>query len=161
MKQRHDGFADVYNKVVDWIEDVKQHEMTDIVDLVEQVKAYARAAEAIPEEKVKQFVDNFEHDLKDFYQQNQADMKHSIYLGVLNEAFWEKLAKMTDKSQVEWAELTEDFQHRGQYHSGDFIGFGLLECSNCHHRTEISHYSEVINCSECGGSDFVRLPLNP
>ena len=58
--------------------------------------------------------------------------------------------------------LLEDFfQHQGKYHSGDFIGFGLLECSNCHHKTEISHYSEVIDCSECGGKNFIRLPLNP
>mgnify|MGYP000586742207 FL=1 len=161
MSLRKDGFAEVYNKVVDWIEDVKQHEMTDIVELVEQVKAYAKAAEAIPEEKVKQFVDNFEHDLKDFYHQNQSDMKHSVYLGVLNEAFWEKLAQMTDRSKVEWAELVEDFQHQGKYQSGDFIGFGVLECIKCHHKVEVSHYSEVIDCSECGGQEFTRLPLSP
>jgi len=161
MSESKSGITNLYQRMSLWLDDIKQHELTDIVEFVEQFKLYAKAAESIPEEKIKQFVDNFEQDLKEFYQQNQAEIKHSSYLGLLNETFWSTLAMMTDKSQVEWAELVEDFEHQGQYQSGDSIGFGLLECNQCHHRIEISHYSEVSDCSECGNNTFVRLPLRP
>ena len=161
MAQEKSVISNLYNNMADWLEDVREHEVTQIVEFVEQFKTYAKAAESIPEEKVKQFVDNFEHDLKDFYQQNQQEAQHSSYLGLLNEAFWSKLAQMTDKSQVEWAELMEDLEHQGKYQTGDHIGFGLLECRKCHHKMEVSHYSEVIDCTECGHNEFYRLPLQP
>ena len=161
MEKEKSGFETIYDNALQWFEDVKQHEVTHIVEVVEQVKAYLSAAEAIPEDKVKQFINNFEHDLKEFYEQNQADIQHSVYIGLLNETFWAKLAQMTDKSQVEWAELTDDFKYHGQYHSGDFVGFGELECQKCHHKITILHLSEVVDCDECGGSKFTRLALMP
>lgn len=161
MTKENSVISNLYNNMADWLEDVKQHEVTQVVEFVEQFKSYAKAAESIPEEKVKQFVENFEQDLKAFYQQNQQEAQHSTYLGLLNETFWSKLAQMTDKSQVEWAELLEDFEHQGKYQTGDHIGFGVLECCNCKHQMEVSHYSEVIDCVECGGKDFYRLPLQP
>ncbi|NQY33587.1 MAG: zinc ribbon-containing protein [Alteromonadaceae bacterium] len=155
------GIEAIYDNVLKWIEDVKEHEVTHIVEVIEKFKAYLAAAEAIPEKKVQQFINNFENDLKEFYQQNQAEFQHSVYIGLLNETFWAKLAQLTDKSQVEWAELTEDFKHQGKYHTGDFIGFGELECQKCHHKRTILHFSEVTDCDECGGNEFVRLALMP
>lgn len=161
MKDEKKGFDSIYDNIVRWIDDVKQHEVTDIVEVVDRVKEYLGAAESIPEEKVKQFVANLEYDLNEFYQQNQAEIKHSTYLGLLNETLWEKLAQMTDKSQVEWAELVDDFKHEGEYVSGDYVGFGVLQCCQCDHQVEISHLSIVRDCLECGGKNFIRLPLNP
>jgi len=161
MTENKSGFETIYDNVYQWIADVNQHEVTQIVTIVERMKAYLSAAEAIPEEKVKQFVQNFEYDLIEFYQQNQAQIQHSVYLGILSETFWAKLAQMTDKSQVEWAELIEDFQHQGIYHTGDFIGFGELVCQQCQNKATILHLSEVHDCNECGGNKFIRLALTP
>ena len=126
MKSENSIFQTLYQAVVTWAEDVNQHEITDIVEKVAQSKLYLQAAEQLPEEKVKQFVDNLRFDLKEFIQQNHAQAKHSLYLGLLNESFWQNMQAITDKSQVEWSELDDDFKHHGEYKSGDFIGFGLM-----------------------------------
>ncbi len=154
------GIEKLYEKMASWLDDVKQHEFVNIVELIEKAKQVAVAAESLPEEKVTQFVQNLTYDLKEFYQLNQNQASHSIYLGILNETLWRALAKVTDQSQVEWAELCEDFDHDGEYNCGDVIGFGELECKNCHKTLSISHVSVVSECMHCQGTQFTRMPYH-
>lgn len=161
MANKSDPVGDIYQKLSHWLEDVKQHEVTQLVDFVEQAKQLAIAAESLPSERVSQFVDNFRYDLTEFGKQWQKDSEHSVYLGVLNETWWSTLAKMTDTTQIEWHELSDDFAHDGIYHSGDIIGFGELECCHCHEKVMITHRSEVVDCLSCGKKKFVRHSLSP
>ncbi|MFD1621098.1 zinc ribbon-containing protein [Thalassotalea marina] len=156
-----DRFSDFYQGMAQWLTDVKKHEVTQIVELVEQAKALLVAMEQLPEEKMKQFVDNFTYDLHEFYLQNQEQAKHSIYLALMRESFWALMAKITDQSQVEWAELTDDFKHHGVYKSGDVIGFGLLQCRQCRQSTPVTHMAKVVDCIHCGHNEFTRISLTP
>ncbi|WP_057831605.1 zinc ribbon-containing protein [Colwellia sp. TT2012] len=161
MSHQNDYFADIYKSLNNWLVSVKAEQKPHIDEFIKQAKLYANAAEAMSEEKLKQFTDNLKYDLHDFYQLNRSQAKHSLYLGLLNESLWDTLAKLTDKSQVEWAELIEDFNHDGLYKSGDFIGFGELQCQQCDEKITILHFSEIGDCVHCGSTDFIRLPLNP
>ncbi|WDE13350.1 zinc ribbon-containing protein [Thalassomonas haliotis] len=161
MAENKSGFERVYENLSAWFTDIKAHEITKVVEVVETAKGLLAAAESLPEERVRQFLDNFRYDLREFYRQNQSQAQHSVYLGLLNEEFWDTLAKMTDRSQVEWTELCDDLEHQGVYHSGDFIGFGVLECQHCHEKLTVSHFSEVADCMVCGGKSFVRHGLTP
>ncbi|MGB1197649.1 MAG: zinc ribbon-containing protein [Thalassotalea sp.] len=154
-------FTDFYHKLSLWLTDVKQHEVTQVVELVEQAKIILAAAEAIPEEKLTQFIDNFIYDLHEFYRQNQEQAKHSIFLALMNESFWALMSKVTDKSQVEWAELSEDFKHNGAYQEGDIVGFGKLTCVKCQKSLLISHLTTVNACLYCHHSHFIRESLSP
>lgn len=161
VNEKSNGFRGVSTQLSTWLEDIKQHEVTRMVEVVEQAKLYAKAAESIPEEKIGQFIDNLTHDLAQFYHQLQADSKHSIYLQLLNESWWSTLAEMTDKSQVEWTELADDFAHDGIYRAGDYIGFGELECQQCHQTYVVTHFSQAYSCPECGHDVFKRNALAP
>jgi len=152
---------EIYQDLSKWLDEMKEIQKPRVIELVKRAKSYALAAEHMSEEKVAQFTDNLKHDLHDFYQQNQSQAKNSIYLGLLSETLWENLAQLTDKSQVEWAELLEDFQHDGIYKTGDVIGFGELICQQCEEKTHIMHFTEIANCLKCGGDSFTRLPLDP
>jgi len=154
-------FDDVYQQLTTWFHSFEQHEVTNVVTIVERAKQYLSAAEDLPDHSIKQFVDNLSYDLQQFYQAYQTDAKHSIFLGILEEEFWQTLGQITDKSQVEWAELGEDFQHQGYYHKGDMIGFGVLLCDHCHESLSIYHLSEVPECPQCGHGKFSRQPLTP
>ncbi|PKI16825.1 zinc ribbon-containing protein [Colwellia sp. 12G3] len=161
MSQQNDYFADIYRKLNDWLVEVKVEQKPHIDEFIKQAKLYASAAETMSEEKLQQFIDNLKYDLHDFYQLNRTQAENSVYLGLLNETLWDNLAKLTDKSQVEWAELVDDFNHDGLYKSGDFIGFGELQCEQCDEITTIVHFSQIGECVHCGSTDFIRLPLNP
>ncbi len=154
-------FGAVNQQLADWLKDVREHELTDLINVVEKAKEFVRMSEEYPEEKIEQFIDNLKFDLIDFYHQQQVDFKNSPSVDILNESLWQTLEQVTDKSQVEWAELQDDFDHDGVYHSGDFIGFGVLVCRHCGHACHHSHFSEVIGCIECGHESFTRQPLMP
>lgn len=161
MTDKKEYLMEVYQKLNDWLDEMKEIQKPRVNELIKQAKLYAKAAEGMSEEKLNQFADNLKHDLYDFYQQNQAEIKHSTYLGLLNETLWRNLAQLTDKSQVEWAELVDDFEHDGIYKVGDIIGFGELVCEQCDEKLHIMHASEVSACIKCGGDSFTRLPLDP
>ena len=161
MAQNNDYFAEIYQKLNAWLEEVKAEQKPRISEFLHQASRYAKAAETMSEEKLQQFMANLRYDLHDFYQQNQSQAKHSVYLGLLNETLWDNLAKLTDKSQVEWAELLEDFEHDGKYNTGDMIGFGELQCDNCQQTLTVIHMSEIAPCAHCGHNTFTRSPLNP
>ncbi|WP_448210908.1 zinc ribbon-containing protein [Colwellia sp. MEBiC06753] len=150
---------EVYSKLNTWLNDVKDHEITELVDIVEQAKLLVKAAENLSEERMRQFIDNFRYDLADFIDQWQQESEHSVYLGLLNETWWDTVAKAADTTQIEWAELPDDFKHQGVYHTGDYIGFGQLKCRECGELLTISHFSQVSDCTHCGHNSFTRLPL--
>jgi len=161
MTNKNNNLDSIYKKLSLWLNDVKTHELTSFVGFVEQAKKYLMAAEALPEEQINQFVNNLSYDLKEFYQQSKNEAQHSIYLGLLEETFWQKLAKITDKSQVEWAEIPDEIKHHGDYKQNDIIGFGVLVCKKCGQKVEYFHQSSVIACPTCQGTDFVREDLTP
>lgn len=159
--QRSGQAENIYQRLHSWLTDVNDHEVKQLVEVVEEAKSLALAAESLSEERVTQFVANFKYDIQEFFQHWRETSDNSVYLGLLNETWWDTLAKAADKTQIEWAELPEDFAHDGVYKSGDVIGFGVLECCECHHQLTVSHFSEVPECSECGHQEFNRLPLSP
>ena len=161
MMNKNDYFTEVYRQLNNWLNEVKHEQNPRITELLSQAKQYAIAAENMSEEKIQQFVDNMKYDLHDFYILNKTQAEDSLYLGLLNEALWDNLAKLTDKSQVEWAEIIEDFTHDGIYQSGDLIGFGELACEECDSLFTVSHYIEIIPCINCGHTTFTRTPLQP
>lgn len=161
MTNQKDYLMEIYRDLSNWLDEMTDIQKPKVVELLKQAKLYAKAAEDMSEEKVNQFTENLKYDLHDFYLQNQSEVKNSTYLGLLNETLWLNLAQLTDKSQVEWAELVEDFEHDGLYNKGDFIGFGELVCQQCNDKQHIMHFSKVTECTKCGGTSFTRLPLNP
>lgn len=161
MNNKKEYLMDVYKDLSNWLDEMSEIQKPKVIELVKRALLYAKAAEDMSEEKINQFTDNLKYDLYDFYQQNQAEVKDSTYLSLLNESLWSNLAKLTDKSQVEWAELVEDFDHDGIYKTGDIIGFGELVCEQCDETMQITHIGEVIDCTKCGNNTFTRTPFEP
>lgn len=161
MKNEQSRVQEIYKKLHAWLAETKENEMHSIAELLSQAKKILIAAEQIPEQQVKQFIANLKYDLSDFYQQYQSDIKHSVYLELMNENLWSSLAHITDKAQVEWSELMDDFQHQDGYHVGDYVGFGQLQCQACQHCVTYNHPNVVMECLACGGKDFYRLSLTP
>jgi len=155
------GIDDIYQRLDSWLKDIKEHEVNQLVEIVEEAKALAMAAESLSQERIEQFMSNFKYDLQEFINQWKTDSEHSIYIGLLNETWWDTVAKTADKTQIEWAELPDDIAHQGIYSKGDYIGFGQLKCCKCQEVLTISHRSVVGECPHCAHDKFNRVPLSP
>lgn len=161
MANNKDWFEQVNHHFKTWLESVKQSELLDVNEFLRQTKENLLKAEQASEAMVEQLMVNLQHDFSEFYQQTKTEAKHSVYLALIKERCWQELAELTDKSQVEWAELADDIQHHGEYQQGDVIGFGILQCQKCKQQLHITHLSEVAECAECGHDKFIRILLEP
>ncbi|CAH0534031.1 hypothetical protein VST7929_01932 [Vibrio stylophorae] len=107
---------------------------------------------------VKRDMSEFRKDLKESQESSFTD---SPFYQLVSDSIWAGLADITDKTQVEWHELTQDLEHHGVYHAGEMIGFGRLCCESCHWQKMIT-YPEVIDaCPECGCQRFHRKSFEP
>lgn len=156
MTKPNPNYQSVFDKVYDWMKEAKNEELNSISQWVSKAEEFISAAEALSVNEYQLSVADFKQDLLGFYRQNKEDADNSLYLKSIQEGMWQHLAKMTDQSQVEWAELVDDFEHDGAYQEGDVIGFGQLICQNCAHEVDILHASTVVSCTNCGHTKFSR-----
>lgn len=100
-------------------------------------------------------------DLQAFAQEMHEQEGASVWLGTIKDTLWHGLVDITDKTQVEWLELSEDLSHDGIYRSHEWVGLGVLCCTNCGHQQEIYHPTRLTRCIECGNDAFHRKPFKP
>lgn len=161
MAEKNSKYEEFYQRASEWLDDVNNHEVKSMVKLIDTAKAYLSAAEDLTEEEVSMFLSGLKRDLNEFYLRYQGESKNSVWLASINDRFWHGLAQMTDKSQVEWTELTADFEHNGIYCRGDMVGFGIFRCNHCQHAVEVLHPSKLCECPKCSHHQFTRYSLAP
>ncbi|NMH67144.1 zinc ribbon-containing protein [Shewanella salipaludis] len=94
-------------------------------------------------------------------QQNDASLSHSPTVIAVENTFWHWLNEITDRSQVEWHELTQDIEQQGYYQSGDIVSQGKLICVQCGHAMDIEFPGVIPDCPQCDGETFTREALAP
>ena len=121
-----------------------------------QLKSQANEQElALVEEFLKRDIASY---LKE---QTAEDISFSPTAIALENTLWQWLSEITDRSQVQWHELQQDFKHHGCYKSGEIINQGMLTCDNCGHQMRIDFPGVIPDCPQCDSDSFSREPLSP
>lgn len=84
----------------------------------------------------------------------------SVFLRMIKERLWQRLADITDRTQLEWKEVFKDVSHHGVYHSGEVFGLGNLACERCHHTLAFYTPETLPLCPYCGFDEFHRQPFH-
>lgn len=147
--------ADFLVKYQQWLQQVnetlqsaQQHQVEQLVMLVDTIKAYVKAGSDLTTDEAQLFLETFRR------QAEEAE-RPSIW----PEALWCELARVTDQTQVEWQELLQDLEHQGTYQQGEWVGMGLYCCQHCQNSVAYFHPAELLACSQCGASEFHRQGL--
>lgn len=102
-------------------------------------------------------------DLEEFarsYDESREQDDESVFLRVIKESLWQRLADITDRTQLEWKEVFKDVSHHGVYHSGEVVGLGNLVCERCHHTLAFYTPETLPLCPDCGFDEFHRQPFH-
>ncbi|MCJ8271687.1 MAG: hypothetical protein MJK04_20095 [Psychrosphaera sp.] len=154
-----------YPKWVDtfqnWLGNSTNNEMKNLVDFFDRSGEWWATAKELTTEEFAQKSVYLKRDLMMFYRHYQQDMAESDFFRAVKESAWKELADMTDKAQIEWQELEQDFRHQGIYKKGEWVGMGTIVCKSCHYKMEFVHPEELPACPECGESTFLREALAP
>ncbi|MGF1688281.1 zinc ribbon-containing protein [Photobacterium japonica] len=125
---------------------------------------YRQAASDMTKDELALISAYLKRDLHEFAQNVESSPEpfgESPFYRVVKETIWEGLAEATDKTQIEWREVMDDFKHQGVYEAGEIVGLGHLVCEQCGHDEQITHVKAISPCLRCGHTRFTRKPLSP
>mgnify|MGYP005838275213 CR=1 FL=1 len=156
--------ADFVKKYQQWLNEfnhslqqAEQQQLDNMVEFVEQLKAYIKAGRELSAYETALFIETLKRQWQEqTEQQHEADAEPP---SLWPEALWQELSSITDKSQLEWQELAQDFKHQGVYYQGEVVGMGRYRCSHCLQHIDYTHPTELLACSQCGGVQFFREGL--
>ncbi|RTR37055.1 hypothetical protein EKG38_20360 [Shewanella canadensis] len=94
-------------------------------------------------------------------EKNDTDLSHSPTMITVENTLWHWLSGITDRSQIEWHEVIQDFKHQGHYMSGEIVGQGTMVCTNCGHEMRIEFPGVIPDCPQCDKGEFTREALAP
>lgn len=130
-----------------------------LVKFIDTFKQYIRAGKELSADETRLFVETLKRQWHEQQQQPADDDTEQQPPSLWPEALWQELSGITDKTQIEWQELTQDFKHQGVYFQGERVGMGRYRCSNCYQHIDYTHPGELLPCSNCGGVQFYREGL--
>ena len=139
----------------------ERREIRNLMDFFDRSGEWFATATELSAEEFAQKSTFLKRDLSMFFHHYGQDMAESDYVQTIKESVWKELADLTDKAQIEWQELAQDFRHEGTYEAGEWIGMGVIVCKNCHYKMAIVHPEEVPACPQCYGKTFLREALAP
>uniref|UniRef100_A0A486XMG1 Zinc ribbon-containing protein n=1 Tax=Rheinheimera sp. BAL341 TaxID=1708203 RepID=A0A486XMG1_9GAMM len=156
--------ADFVKKYQRWLADfshslqqTEQQQLNNLVDVVEQLKAYMNAGKELSAYETQLFIETLKRQWQDHA--GQPNTEENSAPSLWPEALWQELSCITDKSQLEWQELAQDFKHQGVYYQGEVVGMGRYRCSHCMNHIDYTHPAALLACSQCGGVQFFREGL--
>ncbi|QSX34607.1 zinc ribbon-containing protein [Shewanella avicenniae] len=101
-------------------------------------------------------------DIDSFIKQRmQTDLSYSPSVIGFEQSLWHWLGEISDRSQVEWHELAQQFKQAGVYHTGDVVSQGRLSCTQCGQGMSIEFTNVVPECPNCDNREFTREALMP
>jgi hypothetical protein len=129
---------------------------------VTQGKEYLALKSHSDEEELALVEEFLKRDIAAFLNDKNADnLSFSPMVIGIENTLWQWLSEITDRSQVEWHELLQDFKHHGVYKSGEIINQGKLTCNKCGHQMQIDFPGVIPDCPKCDYNEFSREPLTP
>jgi len=157
--------TDFLKKYQQWLKDfsrtvqqLEQRQLDEMVQFGEKLKAYIKAGKDLSAYETQLFVETLKRQWQEQHEQAEDDAKNEAP-SLWPEALWQVLSEITDKSQLEWQELAQDFKHQGIYFQGEVVGMGRYRCSHCLTHIDYTHPTELLACSHCGGVQFFREGL--
>ena len=151
MLQRVRSSLDTWQKDV-WPK-LKEH--------IQAAKEKAVELGELTEEESEKIAGYLERDLKDiaeFMVDAEDVINDVVYRDVktVEEKLFKTCSKLADKTTVEYLEFKEDLAHNFEYHTGDVVGLGLLQCDACGEQLHFHQISHIPPCPKCHRTLFRR-----
>ncbi len=154
-------YQTLLDKFSHWLKQASDSETRSIVEGMDLLQDWIEAGVEVNKESFYNSLYYLKRDLATFYDSYQRETQESPYYLSVKDQVWHTLTEMTDKTQVEWHEFTSDAYHDGIYQAGEEVGFGILVCTQCGEKVEITHAQKIHPCFNCQNQTFKRKAIAP
>jgi hypothetical protein len=156
MGKQKSRYQSLLENLSDWILQSAEQDLLTMMDLVTQAKAYLRAAEDLSLEEIYTLENYLLRDFKAFSQRLSEDVDNSFWWQNTKYEIWQTIARMSDRSKLEFFEMQIDIAQHGTYSAGELVAIGELICKRCGHSHNITGVQRILLCTKCGGDTFAR-----
>ncbi|RLV60132.1 hypothetical protein D5018_08330 [Parashewanella curva] len=166
MKEKKQALLDLYQQLIQQVKHKYENDPSltanDLIQSVEQGATFLSLKEDIDDAELDLVKAFLHREISEFVKhQHEQEVSASPTFLMLENSLFHWLGEITDRSQVEWHELSKELEMAGAYKAGEIVSQGRMICEDCGHGVEIDFPSVISSCPECDGEQFIRLPLNP
>ncbi|MCL1079554.1 hypothetical protein D5R81_05340 [Parashewanella spongiae] len=166
MSERSSALLKLYQSLIKQIQQEYQMDNTltanDLFQSVAHGKQFLALKQGSDIKELALVEEFLKRDISAFLkQQNESSLASSPTMLAIENTLWHWLGEISDRSQVEWHELAQEFEHHGFYQVGDIVSQGQIICNQCGHGFNIEFPTTIPSCTECDCEQFSREPLEP
>jgi hypothetical protein len=113
-------------------------------------------------EEVSEYVLRDLHDAAEFVSESGSELRDWLRfdLEVVEQSLADMFAQMVDHTKVELANLEQRATTLGEWHTGEIVGIGTLECKGCGEQLHFHHTGHIPPCPKCHGTKYKRISRN-
>lgn len=110
-------------------------------------------------EEVASYVRRDLHDAAEFINESGSELRDWLRfdLEVVERSLAEMFAQMVDHTKLELDKLEKRANAVGEWHTGEIVGIGTLECKSCGEHLHFHHTGHIPPCPKCRGTTYRRL----
>ncbi|WP_133405915.1 zinc ribbon-containing protein [Parashewanella tropica] len=166
MTEKSQALLDLYQQLIQQVKQEYENDtsltVNDLMQSVEQGATFLSMKDDIDETELDLVKAFLHREISEFVKhQHEQDISTSPTFLMLENSLFHWLGEITDRSQVEWHELSKELKQAGTYKAGEIVSQGRMICEDCGHGMDIEFPSIISSCPECDSTEFIRQPLNP
>jgi hypothetical protein len=110
-------------------------------------------------EQVSDYVRRDLHDAADFINESGSELGDWLRfdLEVVEQSLADMFAQMVDHTKLELDKLEQRANAIGEWHTGEIVGIGTLECKGCGEHLHFHHTGHIPPCPKCRGTKYRRI----
>ena len=110
-------------------------------------------------EQVADYVRRDLHDAADFINESGSELRDWLRfdLDVVEQRIGEMFATMVDHTREELDKLEKMANAVGEWHTGEIVGIGTLECKGCGEQIHFHKTGHIPPCPKCRGTRYKRV----
>ena len=110
-------------------------------------------------EEVAGYVRRDLHDAAEFINDSGSELRDWLRfdLDVVEQSLAGMFAQMVDHTKLELDKLEQRANAVGEWHTGEIVGIGTLECKGCGEHLHFHHTGHIPPCPKCRGTTYRRI----
>jgi hypothetical protein len=110
-------------------------------------------------EQVSDYVLRDLHDAADFINESGSELRDWLRFDVqvVEKSLADAFAQMVDHTKMELDQLEQRANAVGEWHTGEIVGIGTLECKGCGEHLHFHKTGHIPPCPKCRGTKYRRI----
>lgn len=156
------GYERMIEHVREFLDDVEKTAAPTVKDAIESAKRFSIDLGHLTREeadRIGEFIRRDLHDAADYLADSGKEFRDwlNLDLQLIERQVLDVFASVADKTRLELEGLAQRARTASQYHTGEVIAPGTLECVACNQVIHMHQTAQIPPCPKCHATTFRRV----